>query len=65
MCFRTAINSKRTKTQIKGGVIMKDNGVYVSNLLFVERHALKVSCSSGDGCDCDGDVDECIDNKSD
>ena len=32
---------------------------FVGNLYFLSFRA-NVSCSAGDGCDCDGDVDECI-----
>lgn len=36
----------------------------IGQLVYLNRHVLK-GCSAGDGCDCDGDVDECIGNQSD
>ena len=35
-----------------------------SELLFL-NHYQNVPCSAGDGCDCDGDVGECIDSGKD
>ena len=37
---------------------------YVSSLFFLQNNT-NVSCSAGDGCDCDGDVDECLTNGLD
>ena len=37
---------------------------YVSNLCYLQYNT-NVPCSAGDGCDCDGDVDECIGNGQD
>lgn len=37
---------------------------YVSNLYFLQYNT-NVPCSAGDGCDCDGDVDECIGSGQD
>lgn len=34
--------------------------------IYIRKHKIcKVDCSSGDGCSCDGDVDECIGNGAD
>lgn len=37
---------------------------YVSSLFFLQNNT-NVSCSAEDGCDCDGDVDECLTNGLD
>ena len=50
---------------MKGGVIIMHNK-YVSNLVFLEQLIFNYDgCSAGDGCNCDGDVDECIGNGAD
>lgn len=36
----------------------------ITDLLFLHNN-LNVPCSAGDGCDCDGDVQECIDDGKD
>ena len=48
---------------LKGGVQIMGNE-YVSSLYFLQNNT-NVPCSAGDGCDCDGDVDECIGNGQD
>lgn len=51
---------------MKGGVIIMQNES-VSNLVFLEQLTFfnYEGCSAGDGCNCDGDVDECIGNGAD
>lgn len=36
----------------------------ISDLYFLQYNT-EVPCSAGDGCNCDGDVDECIGNGLD
>ncbi len=45
--------------------MMKDEKV--SELVMLEQLSFFTNggCSGGDGCDCDGDVDECIGNGQD
>jgi hypothetical protein len=38
----------------------ENENVYVGDLIDLSNSTYCVSCSAGDGCDCDGDVDECI-----
>lgn len=37
----------------------------VSNLVMFKQILSNDSCSAGDGCSCDGDVDECIGSGQD
>lgn len=51
---------------MKGGVVNMQNES-VSNLVMLNHLVLYTNggCSGGDGCGCDGDVDECIGNGQD
>jgi hypothetical protein len=43
----------------------ENKDVYVGNLIDLSNSVCSVACSAGDGCDCDGDVDECISGGQD